>query len=448
MNTKAISRLRNGAIAKAGNVPGFYARKRGDRTVWLLRYAGPKGVQREFIFGYLNTDGVTGQLASAVAFEAIGERVDFEAALLASKGAREPIPPQHAEIIARKLRSMIEAGRDLVAELKQKRQEAAVEDAERVDRSVKAVGERWVRHLRREGKKSAAEVGRILERHVYRRIGAKDIGKVGRADAHRVHDALVDAGKAPMAAMVARLLRAMMSYAADRGLVPVNPLLRMKLGGTNARKRILIKCHPERKPDPAELMAVWVASDALPSPRGEFVKVLILSLQRLRKVGRMRWDEIDGSLWRIPPERHKGGRGHEVPLPAQVLANIHSLAEPEARQPGKFVFEGRGGRPIGDFSGLKEDLDAAILAAARKADPEPKEMPHWVLHDLRRTGATWLREVGFFRDDVEDVLGHSMPALVSTYQRGPAYQRRKAALAAWADFVTGAEAANLLPMRA
>jgi hypothetical protein len=50
--------------------------------------------------------------------------------------------------------------------------------------------------------------------------------------------------------------------------------------------------------------------------------------------------------------------------------------------------------------------------------------------------------------DVDDVLGHSMPTLVSTYQRGPAYQRKRAALQAWADFVAGAAADNVVSLRA
>src|SRR5690606_6949698 len=131
-----------------------------------------------------------GNLAGALAHEGIGRKVDFEAALVASKGAREPIPPQYAEPIARRLRTMIEAGRDLVAELKQRRAEAAAEEAERVDRSVQAVADRWVAHLVREGKSSAAEVGNVLRRHVHPLIGAKDIGRVTRADAHRLYDAL------------------------------------------------------------------------------------------------------------------------------------------------------------------------------------------------------------------------------------------------------------------
>ena len=39
----------------------------------------------------------------------------------------------------------------------------------------------------------------------------------------------------------------------------------------------------------------------------------------------MRFDEFDGRLWVIPEERHKGKRGHAVPLSRQALELIETL---------------------------------------------------------------------------------------------------------------------------
>ena len=143
----------------------------------------------------------------------------------------------------------------------------------------------------------------------------------------------------------------------------------------------------------------------------------------------MRWDEIDGSLWTIPEARHKGKRGHPVPLPSKVLELIEAL--PKERRvrrqtvPNEYVFAGKGGRPIGDFSALKADLD------------QLSGVKGWQLQrDVRRTGATWLQdEGGFAKDDVHAVLGHSLGELQQTYMAGPGYRRKKAALQAWADYV-------------
>jgi integrase len=193
------------------------------------------------------------------------------------------------------------------------------------------------------------------------------------------------------------------------------------------------------------LVAIWKAADQLEEPHRTFSKVLILLLQRRNEVGMMRWSELDGGLWAIPEARHKGKRGHEVPVPRQALELIKAL--PRERQvrrhtvPNEYVFTGKGGRPIGDFSALKSDLDR--LSGVKS----------WQLQrDVRRTGATWMRdEGGFAKDDVHAVLGHSMGELQATYMAGPGYRRKKAALQAWADYVLaaveGSAGSNVVPLR-
>jgi integrase len=193
------------------------------------------------------------------------------------------------------------------------------------------------------------------------------------------------------------------------------------------------------------LVAIWKAADQLEEPHRTFSKVLILLLQRRNEVGMMRWSELDGGLWAIPEARHKGKRGHEVPVPRQALELIKAL--PRERQvrrhtvPNEYVFTGKGGRPIGDFSALKSDLDR--LSGVKS----------WQLQrDVRRTGATWMQdEGGFAKDDVHAVLGHSMGELQATYMAGPGYRRKKAALQAWADYVLaaveGSAGSNVVPLR-
>jgi integrase len=179
------------------------------------------------------------------------------------------------------------------------------------------------------------------------------------------------------------------------------------------------------------LLAIWNAAEKLEEPHRVFVRVLILSMQRRDEVSRMRFDEFDGRLWVIPEERHKGKRGHAVPLSRQALEFIEML--PKERRvrnrmvPNEYVFAGKGGRPIGDFSALKADLDR--LSGVKD----------WQLQrDTRRTAATWLEEAGgFSKDDVHAVLGHSFgDRLAETYMTGPGYARKKAALQTWTDYVT------------
>ena len=96
--------------------------------------------------------------------------------------------------------------------------------------------------------------------------------------------------------------------------------------------------------------------------------------------------------------------------------------------PNEYVFAGKGGRPIGDFSALKADLD------------QLSGVKGWQLQrDVRRTGATWMQdEGGFAKDDVHAVLGHSLGELQATYMAGPATGARRPRFKAWADYVLAA----------
>jgi len=353
-------------------------------------------------------------------------------------GRHGPWMPETARAKGQILLKAIAAGIDPTEEKRAARiarrgQQDGAEDRERQQRLVRAVGERWVEQMRLEGKRSADEVGRILARHVYSELGDREIGTITRADAHALFDALAAAGHLAMAHLVIRNLKTLMSFAVERGLREFNPLLRIKLGSKpKPRNRLLIKFHPERDSDPAELVAIWKAAEQLEEPDRTFVKVLILACQRRDEVGQMRFDELDEGLWTVPEARHKGKRGHAVPLPRRAVELIDAL--PKERRvrrqlvANEYVFAGKGGRPIGDFSRIKADLDRLSGVTG------------WQLQrDMRRTAATWMQdEGGFAKDDVHAVLGHSLGELQATYMAGPGYRRKKAALQAWADYVQAA----------
>jgi integrase len=351
-------------------------------------------------------------------------------------GRHGPWTPEKARAKGQVLLKAIAGGTDPTEEKRAARKARREQRDSAADRAVKAVAEQWIAHMRLNRKRSADEVGRNLARHVYPEYGDRPIESFGRADAHAIFDGLATAGHPAMAHLVIRNLKTLMSFAVERGLREFNPLLRIKVGEKpKPRRRVLIGFHPERAPDPAELVAIWKAADHLDEPqepRRAFVKVLILALQRRNEIARMRWSEIDDGLWTVPEERHKGKRGHAVPLPRQALELIEALPrERRVRRrmvANEYVFAGKGGRPIGDFSELKAELDK--LSGVK----------NWQLQrDVRRTGATWLKdEGGFAKDDVHAVLGHALGELEATYMAGPGYRRKKAALQAWADFVHAA----------
>jgi integrase len=178
----------------------------------------------------------------------------------------------------------------------------------------------------------------------------------------------------------------------------------------------------------AEIVAFWRAADAAGEPFGQLLKVLLLTGARLNEVAGMRRDELadEGAVWNIPGSRTKNGRPHIVPLPPiarDVLATVKPIARPSG-----LMFTTTGRTPVSGWSKLKARLDVAM------------NIPPWRLHDLRRTAATGMAELGIAPHVVEAALNHFSGAkagVAGTYNRAAYAAEKRAALERWASHIEG-----------
>ena len=121
----------------------------------------------------------------------------------------------------------------------------------------------------------------------------------------------------------------------------------------------------------------------------------------------MRWSELDFTrgTWTIPGERTKNHRDHSLPLPAPALAIIAAVPRIVDRD-HLFGVRGEGFRR---WSAGKATLDKRAGIA------------DWTLHDLRRTCATRLADLGVQPHIIEAILNHQsgtgMASLASTTDR-------------------------------
>jgi integrase len=135
---------------------------------------------------------------------------------------------------------------------------------------------------------------------------------------------------------------------------------------------------------------------------------MLLTLARREEVCAARWRDIDldAEEWRIPDT--KNGLPHRVPLSRQAMALLRALRPggPEAlvfRTAAKRGGEGR----LANW-----DREAKLLMAETST-------AGWTRHDLRRTGATLLGELGVEPHIVEAGLNHTAihSRLASTYNQ-------------------------------
>lgn len=67
-------------------------------------------------------------------------------------------------------------------------------------------------------------------------------------------------------------------------------------------------------------------------------------------------------------------------------------------------------------------------------------MPHFTLHDFRRTGATHLTAMGVRDEVVELLLGHRIRGIRGVYMKHKYIEERREALEMWATKLGAAEA--------
>jgi integrase len=193
-----------------------------------------------------------------------------------------------------------------------------------------------------------------------------------------------------------------------------------------------------------ELRLIWRHAGG--GDYGAIIPLLILTGQRREEVGGMNWGEIDldRALWSIGGERTKNRRAHDVPLSDEAASIIKPL-----RRDGRELVFGSGEGSFQGWSNAKAALDARIAAALHERS---QEMAPWRMHDIRRTVATRMADLGVLPHVVEAVLNHvsgHKAGVAGVYNRASYAAEKRNALAMWAEHLRALAglSTNVLPMK-
>jgi integrase len=203
--------------------------------------------------------------------------------------------------------------------------------------------------------------------------------------------------------------------------------------GAGARSRTL---------KPAELREIWLALDHedVAEDYRRVLRLLILTGQRRDEVGKLPWREVNLAERRLELRgtRTKNHRDHLVPLSALALAQLP--AEPDRTDPTArtMVFGRRAHTGFSGWGKAKAELDSVVAEARRKRGIKD-DLPHWTVHDLRRTAVTLMAEHKIAQPHVIEAIvnhisGHKA-GVAGTYNRATYLEERMQALDAWSEFV-------------
>ena len=107
----------------------------------------------------------------------------------------------------------------------------------------------------------------------------------------------------------------------------------------------------------------------------------------------MKWEDIEGTVWHIPSEEREKGNAGDLELPA----GRHRIIKAQTTfASNPYVLAGRGGGHLNGFSEGKKTFDEKV------------PIPHWTIHDLRRTARSLMCRAGVRPDIAERVMGHAI----------------------------------------
>jgi integrase len=147
----------------------------------------------------------------------------------------------------------------------------------------------------------------------------------------------------------------------------------------------------------------------------------------------MCWSELseDGTTWTIPGERTKNARPHVLPLSPLLRDLIGGVKRKSTTV--DLMFTTTGTTAPSGWSRAKRRLDAAM-----KQEPGGSALVPFKLHDLRRTAATQMAEIGIQPHIIEAVLNHvsgHKGGVAGIYNRAAYSSEKAAALERWAAHV-------------
>ena len=352
-----------------------------------------------------------------------------------SLGRTTDIGLEQARERANELTSAARSGRDLIGEEGEAKDEAASRIA--VQKLIDLYLRRRVAGRLRTAKSIESRLRRTLA-PILQRYAAD----ICRRDMRALLDLIADQGQGREAEKRRQVCTAMFRWALSQDIVETDPTAGLTPYDRGApRDRVLTL-------EEIELVWKWLDSDALSPEAADILKLELLTGARCGEISGLRAEEIDRQkwTWSLPAGRSKNGRQRVTPVVGAAREILEQRLSGVEKGP-LFLLE-KGvvvtSAHIGHY-----------LLTRRTRLP----IATFTSHDLRRSFATMMAEMGVALDLVAAIVGHELGGrdtrtLVRHYVHTDMFERKAHALRAWDErlkgIVMGREPAKvmLLPRRA
>lgn len=303
--------------------------------------------------------------------------------------------------------------------------------------TVKDVMLEWERVYASLNIKKYEEVMRSFELHVYPRIG--DL----KHDSVTTHQwvELIEGVLKKSPGIARRILtnsKQAHSWAVRRKIVEQEPLASITAHDLGMKRIVTKRVFSD---DEIRLLFEAMENTAMLRKNIVYIQLVLLYGCRTSELLNARKSDFDfdKEVWVVPPENHKGGKSGKSIIRPIIPAAKALIKEASDLNPGSAFLFGSWHRdksvqdkPVPSHSVLS--LPKTIMNYVIRE--KNQIMPHWSLHDLRRTGRT--RWAGFAPPHVcEIMLGHTLPGIWAVYDHNDYLDEQRKAYTTWWTTVMG-----------
>ena len=270
----------------------------------------------------------------------------------------------------------------------------------------------------RDGGKSARQWKASLRDYAYPNLATIPVSDVETADVLAALTPIWNS-KPETARRVRQRISAVMDWAVAQGRRADNPAgdaLRAVLPRNVGNRRRQKALHHSEVGGAIEL--VRNSGKVLPATKPCF-EFMVPTAARSGEARGAAWDEIDSSrrVWTIPAERMKASQEHRIPLSTKA-EKLLKMANGSSDASG-LVFPSPRGEPLSDSTLGKLLRESAVQA---------------VPYGFRSSFRDWRADAGQPGEVAEAALAHTVRGVEGAYFRSDLFERRREAMAAWADY--------------
>lgn len=307
-------------------------------------------------------------------------------------------------------------------------------------------------------KRGWLEDKRILEHDALKVWGTRRAEDISKRDVVLLLERIIERGSPGSANNNFKIIRKMFNYAVEKDILKISPCIGVKMPAPLVTK--------DRALSEQEIKTFWDSLDTchVSDEIKRALRLILVTGQRPGEVIGMHSSELDGHWWTIPAERSKNKRAHRVYLTETALELIgqtegigYIFPSPRSAEATKHKIL----KPI-EVNAIahvirRNSAVSVLVNGEQTFDKSGKPITENKLgvddftpHDLRRTAATCMSQLGFMDEVIDAVLNHTKQGIIRTYNVNRYDREKQQALEAWErkllSTIHGTTAGKVIPI--